>query len=229
MTSEEKQLQCSFSHQFPNSINGCEYLICFSSVPLPCLSPLHAGFFFFCFVTTPSCLPFLLYALIWPDVCVHSLTCHCSSGIGTMDGSARKDEDFKGKSQRQVQFNPGQTMATWRVQILTDGKYEQVETFQILLMEPVMAVMEFPSTATVEILDPSDGQYCSRTHSPALSMLSVRTSQWQEVNISTYTQVLTNLRHLYLITFKLFSIYTSHILDESTELFTPQLLSDSFY
>ncbi|KAM6911118.1 FRAS1-related extracellular matrix protein 2a [Lycodopsis pacificus] len=77
-------------------------------------------------------------------------------GIGTQDGGAKKDEDFKGKSQRQVQFNPGQTRATWRVRILTDGKYEQAETFQILLSEPVMGVMEFPATATVEILDPSD-------------------------------------------------------------------------
>uniref|UniRef100_A0A3P8U1K2 FRAS1 related extracellular matrix 2a n=1 Tax=Amphiprion percula TaxID=161767 RepID=A0A3P8U1K2_AMPPE len=77
-------------------------------------------------------------------------------GIGTQDGSAKKEEDFKGKSQRQVQFNPGQTRATWRVRILTDGKYEQAETFQILLSEPVMGVMEFPVTATVEILDPSD-------------------------------------------------------------------------
>ncbi|XP_072231533.1 FRAS1-related extracellular matrix protein 2a [Leuresthes tenuis] len=77
-------------------------------------------------------------------------------GIGTQDGSAKKDEDFKGKTQRQVQFNPGQTKAMWRVRILTDGKYEQAETFQILLSEPVMGVMEFPMTATVEILDPSD-------------------------------------------------------------------------
>ncbi|KAF1378510.1 hypothetical protein PFLUV_G00191310 [Perca fluviatilis] len=77
-------------------------------------------------------------------------------GIGTQDGSAKKDEDFKDKSQRQVQFNPGQTRATWRVRILTDGKYEQAETFQILLSEPVMGVMEFPAAATVEILDPSD-------------------------------------------------------------------------
>ncbi|XP_043995934.1 FRAS1-related extracellular matrix protein 2-like [Gambusia affinis] len=77
-------------------------------------------------------------------------------GIGTQDGSARKDEDFKGKSQKQVQFNPGQTRATWRVQILTDDKYEQAETFQILLSEPVMGVMEFPISATVEILDPDD-------------------------------------------------------------------------
>ncbi|KAM6907319.1 FRAS1-related extracellular matrix protein 2a [Xenentodon cancila] len=77
-------------------------------------------------------------------------------GIGTQDGSAKKDEDFKGKSQKQVQFNPGQTRATWRLRILTDGKYEQAETFQILLSEPVMGVMEFPVTATVEIMDPSD-------------------------------------------------------------------------
>lgn len=79
------------------------------------------------------------------------------SGIGTADGSARKDEDFKGKSQRQVQFNPGQTSATWRVRILTDGKYERAETFQILLSEPVMGAMAFPTSATVEILDPNDG------------------------------------------------------------------------
>lgn len=87
------------------------------------------------------------------------------SGIGTEDGSAKKDEDFKGKSQRQVQFNPGQTKATWRVRILADGKYEQAETFQVLLSEPVMGAMEFPSTATVEILDPSDGQ-CAHFLSP---------------------------------------------------------------
>ncbi|KAM8897925.1 FRAS1-related extracellular matrix protein 2a [Spinachia spinachia] len=77
-------------------------------------------------------------------------------GIGTQDGSAIKDEDFKGKSQRQVQFNPGQSRATWRVRILTDGKYERAETFQILLSEPVMGVTEFPAGATVEILDPND-------------------------------------------------------------------------
>lgn len=81
------------------------------------------------------------------------------SGIGTQDGSAKKNEDFKGKLQKQVQFNPGQTKATWRVRILADGKYEQAETFQILLSEPVMGVMEFPVVATVEILDPKDGQY----------------------------------------------------------------------
>ncbi|KAI5930317.1 FRAS1-related extracellular matrix protein 2 [Manis javanica] len=76
--------------------------------------------------------------------------------ISTRDGTARKDTDFKGKAQRQVQFNPGQTRATWRVRIMGDGEHERSETFRVGLSEPVMAALEFPAVTTVEIIDPGD-------------------------------------------------------------------------
>ncbi|XP_021508034.1 FRAS1-related extracellular matrix protein 2 [Meriones unguiculatus] len=76
--------------------------------------------------------------------------------ISTRDGTAVKDRDFKGKAQKQVQFNPGQTRASWRVRILSDGEHEHSETFQVVLSEPVLAVLEFPTVTTVEIIDPSD-------------------------------------------------------------------------
>ncbi|XP_077403528.1 FRAS1-related extracellular matrix protein 2-like [Vanacampus margaritifer] len=91
-------------------------------------------------------------------------------GIGTEDGSAKKDRDFRLESQRQVQFNPGQTRATWRVRILADGEYERAETFRVILSEPVMAALEFPAAATVEILDDPHDESSVFFPEPALSV-----------------------------------------------------------
>uniref|UniRef100_A0A3B4BU34 Calx-beta domain-containing protein n=1 Tax=Pygocentrus nattereri TaxID=42514 RepID=A0A3B4BU34_PYGNA len=76
--------------------------------------------------------------------------------IGTVDGTAVLGQDFHGNAQRQVQFNPGQTRATWRLRILDDQLYESSETFQVVLSEPVLTLLEQPSTTTVEIIDPQD-------------------------------------------------------------------------
>ena len=71
---------------------------------------------------------------------------------------AEIDIDFtsQGISSRQVQINPGQSEAVWKIKILNDDIYEESEDFSVMLVDPVMSVFEDPIKATVEIIDPDD-------------------------------------------------------------------------
>lgn len=111
-----------------------------------------------------------------------------STGISTRDGTAEKDKDFKGKAQKQVQFNPGQTRASWRVRILSDGEHEHSETFQVVLSEPVLAVLEFPTVTTVEIIDPGDGESdCHLLYDMAAGLLWQRIFLREEFKVTVWT------------------------------------------
>lgn len=49
-------------------------------------------------------------------------------------------------------------MGFWRVRIQQDDDFEQAETFEIVLNNPVMGALEFPDRAMVQILDFEDGE-----------------------------------------------------------------------
>ena len=59
-------------------------------------------------------------------------------------------------SSRQVQINPGQSEAVWKVKILDDDIYEESEDFIVKLSDPVMSIFEEPTRAEIEIIDPDD-------------------------------------------------------------------------
>jgi len=71
---------------------------------------------------------------------------------------AEAELDFTSEdvSSRQVQLNPGQSEAVWKIKILQDDIYEENEDFEVELSDPVMSILEEPSRAIVQIIDPDD-------------------------------------------------------------------------
>ncbi|XP_068203770.1 extracellular matrix protein 3-like [Palaemon carinicauda] len=74
-----------------------------------------------------------------------------------LNGSATTSEDVYLTYARQVQFNPGQRKAQWRLRIVNDVSYEGKETLELQLRSPVMTALEHPLKAVISIQDEEDG------------------------------------------------------------------------
>ena len=58
----------------------------------------------------------------------------------------------------QVQFSPGQSGATWRLELRDDGRFEGPETLRLRLHRPVEALLGRLTQAELEIRDDEDGE-----------------------------------------------------------------------
>ncbi|XP_069989774.1 FRAS1-related extracellular matrix protein 3-like [Penaeus vannamei] len=74
-----------------------------------------------------------------------------------LNGTARPDEDLHPSFAHQVQFNPGQKEALWRLRLQDDQVYEGPESLGLRLALPVMAALEEPLEALIVIADEEDG------------------------------------------------------------------------
>ncbi|XP_018409339.1 PREDICTED: FRAS1-related extracellular matrix protein 1-like [Nanorana parkeri] len=79
-------------------------------------------------------------------------------GIKVQELSARHGLDFTHSSASLVQFDPGVSTKTWNIYLKNDGLEENHELLKIILRTPKNAVAGKNQEATVEIVDPRDGQ-----------------------------------------------------------------------
>ncbi|XP_071544014.1 FRAS1-related extracellular matrix protein 2-like [Panulirus ornatus] len=70
--------------------------------------------------------------------------------------TAHTDLDLHYSYARQVQFNPGQKSAQWRLRLVDDVLYEGRETLSLTLRHPVMTALETPLHAVITIHDEED-------------------------------------------------------------------------
>ena len=47
---------------------------------------------------------------------------------------------------------------TWNIRMKDDTVYEESETFQLELVDPVLAILDVPMVTTITILDAEDGK-----------------------------------------------------------------------
>ncbi|KAG7164631.1 FRAS1-related extracellular matrix protein 2-like 1, partial [Homarus americanus] len=76
--------------------------------------------------------------------------------VELMNDTARVQEDLHTSYPRQVQFNPGQRSAEWRVRVVDDLVYEGSEVLTLTLTRPVMTALEMPLRALITIKDEED-------------------------------------------------------------------------
>ena len=74
------------------------------------------------------------------------------------DGSAKVLEDYKLRSNGQVQFNPGETIAKLKIKIVNNTKYEKSKTFSAKLKQGINALVNRTVVTTVTIIDKEDGK-----------------------------------------------------------------------
>ncbi|KAM3915026.1 FRAS1-related extracellular matrix protein 1-like [Leptodactylus fuscus] len=79
-------------------------------------------------------------------------------GIKVQEISARLGQDFTHTSASLVQFDPGVFTKSWNIYIKSDGLEENHEFLKIILRSPKNGVLGKITEATVEIMDPRQGQ-----------------------------------------------------------------------
>lgn len=91
-----------------------------------------------------------------PEMCnIHFLL---PAAMDLQNNTARTDLDLHYSYAHQVQFNPGQKSAQWRLRLLDDMLYEGGETLSLTLRQPVMTALESPFHAIITIHDEEDGE-----------------------------------------------------------------------
>ncbi|XP_068095487.1 FRAS1-related extracellular matrix protein 1-like [Hyperolius riggenbachi] len=79
-------------------------------------------------------------------------------GIKVEEISARRGLDFTHSSASLVQFDPGVSTKTWNIYLKNDGLEENNELMKIILGTPKNGILGKNKEATVEIVDPREGE-----------------------------------------------------------------------